>query len=57
MQGIEKAITFRVPEDLKEKFRLAAEAENRTVAGSLRNLMEERVAEFEARDEAKVGAA
>jgi predicted DNA-binding protein len=47
MQATEKAITFRVPGDLKEKFRAAAEAENRSIAGSLRNLMEKRVAEFE----------
>lgn len=39
--------SFRLPKDLLDKFKEAARAENRTAAGALRNLMEERVAEHE----------
>jgi len=49
---IERVIpwSFRLPADLLERFKEAAKAENRTAAGELRNLMEQRVAEHEATD-------
>lgn len=52
MQIEDKAITFRVPADLKERFEAAAKAERRSVTGALVVLMEQRVAELEADREA-----
>jgi hypothetical protein len=40
--------SFRAPVDLLDDFKEAAKAENRSVAGALRNLMEQRVAEHKA---------
>jgi hypothetical protein len=44
------AWSFRLPADLLERFKVAAAAEQRTAAGELRHLMEERVAAFESAD-------
>lgn len=57
MPVVEKAITFRVDADLKAAFEEAADAEHRSMKGALINLMERRVAEFNAeRDAAKAAA-
>jgi hypothetical protein len=40
--------SFRAPAELLDDFKEAAAAENRSVAGALRNLMEQRVAEHKA---------
>lgn len=51
MSNSETAITFRLPQGLKADFEEVADAEHRSVTGSLVNLMEQRVAEFKAERE------
>lgn len=48
--------SFRVPMELLQDFKQAASSENRSAAGELRHLMEQRVAEFKATSEDRIPA-
>ena len=48
--------SFRLPEDLLDRFKAAADAEERSTAGELRRLMAEKVAEHEASERQPVAS-